>query len=84
VKTYPERVETEIHIFGKTRFAPCDACQAHKKLKGECRIQDGFQELRDKWLDADAIIYSASRTHKAELITSDQHLKGLQGVTFIG
>ena len=63
VKTYPERVETEIHIFGKTRFAPCDACQAHKKLKGECRIQDGFQELRDKWLDADAIIYSLPVYH---------------------
>lgn len=29
---------------------------------------------------ADAIIYSAARNHKAELITSDQHLKGLEGV----
>jgi len=32
---------------------------------------------------ADAIIYSAARIHKAELVTSDQHLKGLEGVTFI-
>jgi len=32
---------------------------------------------------ADAVIYSAARIHKAELITSDQHLKGLEGVTFI-
>jgi predicted nucleic acid-binding protein len=40
--------------------------------------------LKEDLAMADAIIYSASRTHKAELITSDQHLKGLQGVTFIG
>lgn len=32
---------------------------------------------------ADAIIYSAARSSKAELITSDQHLKGLEGVRFI-
>ena len=32
---------------------------------------------------ADAVIYSAARTHKAELITSDQHLKDLQGVKFV-
>jgi predicted nucleic acid-binding protein len=31
----------------------------------------------------DAIIYSASRTHKAELITNDIHLKGLEGRMFI-
>jgi len=32
---------------------------------------------------ADAIVCSAARSHRAELITSDQHLKGLEGVTFI-
>jgi len=32
---------------------------------------------------ADAIIYSAARTHKADLITSGQHLKDLENVTFI-
>jgi predicted nucleic acid-binding protein len=32
---------------------------------------------------ADAIIHSAARTHKADLITSDQHLKDLENVTFI-
>lgn len=32
---------------------------------------------------ADAIIYSAAETHKAQLITSDQHLKNLESVTFI-
>ncbi len=32
---------------------------------------------------ADAIIYSGAKTHKAELITSDQHLKDLESVTFV-
>jgi multimeric flavodoxin WrbA len=63
VKAYPNRVTAETYIFGHTSFAPCDACQAHIKLKGECRIQDGFQELRDKWLDAEAIIYSVPVYH---------------------
>jgi predicted nucleic acid-binding protein len=31
----------------------------------------------------DAIIYSAAKIHNAELITSDQHLRDLDTVTFI-
>ena len=31
---------------------------------------------------ADAIIYATARFHHAELITSDSHFEGLQGVTF--
>jgi multimeric flavodoxin WrbA len=62
-KEYPERVETQIYTFGQTPFAPCDACGAHKRLNGECRIQDGFQDLRDKWLEAEAIIYSVPVYH---------------------
>ena len=63
VKAYPERVNTDMYFFSHTPIAPCDACQAHKRLKGECRIQDGFQELRNKWLVADAIIYSIPIYH---------------------
>ena len=63
VEEHPERVETDTYLFGQTQFAPCDACQAHKKRRGECRIQDGFQGLRDKWLDADAILYSVPVYH---------------------
>jgi multimeric flavodoxin WrbA len=62
-KAYPGRVKAETYIFGQTPFAPCDACRAHIQLKGECHIKDGFQELRDKWLDADAIIYSVPVYH---------------------
>jgi multimeric flavodoxin WrbA len=43
---------------GRKPLAPCDACGAHKALKGECRIKDAFQEMRDLWLEADVIIYS--------------------------
>lgn len=39
--------------------------------------------LKNDLAMADAIIYSAARTHKAELITSDQHLKDLESVTFV-
>jgi len=63
VAHYPDRVETETYQFGQTPFAPCDACTAHRKLHGECRIRDGFQELRDKWLEADGIIYSVPVYH---------------------
>ena len=63
VKAYPDGVEVETYIFGQTPFAPCDACGAHKRLKGECRLKDGFQELRDQWLEADAIIYSTPVYH---------------------
>jgi multimeric flavodoxin WrbA len=63
VKAYPAGVEIETYTFGQTPFAPCDACGAHKRLKGECRLKDGFQELRDRWLEADAIIYSIPVYH---------------------
>ena len=39
--------------------------------------------LKKELAMADAIIYSAAKTNKAELITSDQHLKDLENVTFI-
>jgi predicted nucleic acid-binding protein len=39
--------------------------------------------LKENLAMADAIIYSTARSHKAELITSDQHLKNLDNVTFI-
>jgi len=32
---------------------------------------------------ADAVIYASARKHKAELVTSDNHFEGLQGVTYL-
>ncbi len=55
-----DAVPTEVKRFhlGKKPLAPCDACMAHKALKGECRIKDAFQEMRDLWIDADVILYA--------------------------
>jgi multimeric flavodoxin WrbA len=57
-------VKTELYtIGGKGKsFAPCDSCFSCVRT-GECRIKDSFQELRDKWLAADAIIYSVPVYH---------------------
>jgi multimeric flavodoxin WrbA len=57
-------VETEVYsIGGKGKsFAPCDSCYSCVRT-GECRIKDSFQELRDKWLAADVIIYSVPVYH---------------------
>ncbi len=61
--TAPEIVETELYsISGKT-FHPCDSCHQCEKL-GHCRkTDDDFAELRDKWLAADAVIYSVPVYH---------------------
>lgn len=57
-------VKTELYtIGGKGKsFAPCDSCFSCVRT-GECRVKDSFQELRDKWLAADAIIYSVPVYH---------------------
>jgi len=61
--TAPEIVKTELYsISGKT-FHPCDSCHQCEKL-GHCRkTDDDFAELRDKWLAADAVIYSVPVYH---------------------
>ncbi len=57
-------VEAETYsIKGKT-FKPCIHCYAcQDKLNGECAIKDDFQELRNKWVEADVIIYSVPVYH---------------------
>jgi predicted nucleic acid-binding protein len=39
--------------------------------------------LRESLAMADAIAYSTGKTYSAELVTSDPHLKGLEGTRFI-
>ncbi|MBI4322272.1 MAG: flavodoxin family protein [Chloroflexi bacterium] len=56
-------VEVELYRISGKKYVPCDACFSCKKLGGECRWKDDFQELRDKWLAADAIIYSVPVYH---------------------
>lgn len=55
-------VESELYAIGGKTFAPCDSCYTCSE-RGECRVQDDFQELRDKWFAADAIIYSVPVYH---------------------
>ena len=60
----PDTVNAELFsIAGKT-YKPCDGCdQCHQRL-GYCKtINDDFAELRDKWIAADAIIYSVPIYH---------------------
>ena len=56
-------VETELYAFSGKTFQPCDSCHQCEEL-GFCWIaDDDFAELRDKWLDADAVIYSVPVYH---------------------
>ncbi|MBM3133742.1 MAG: flavodoxin family protein [Chloroflexi bacterium] len=55
-------VDFEVYQIGTKVIAPCDSCYTCAKT-GECHIQDDFQELRDKWGEADAIIYSIPVYH---------------------
>lgn len=62
-KVNPKSVKTEIYsIKGKT-FHPCIACSYCVKHEGQCIHRDDFEELRDKWLKADVILYSVPVYH---------------------
>lgn len=60
----PGRLSQEYYTVRGKNIGPCIACsRCIEKLAGECSIQDDFQELRDKWLAADIIIYSVPVYH---------------------
>lgn len=54
----PDTVDAQAYSLAGKQIAPCIACDRCSKT-GKCATEDDFQELRDKWLAADAIIYSA-------------------------
>ena len=60
----PGHVETELYATSGKLYKPCDSCnQCHEQL-GYCRqMDDDFAELRDKWIGADAVIYSIPVYH---------------------
>ena len=60
----PGAVETELYSTSGKLYKHCDSCdQCHERL-GYCRqTDDDFAELRDKWIEADAIIYSIPVYH---------------------
>ncbi len=58
----PDIIETEMVSFRGRRINPCIhclACLVHKK----CIIRDDFEYFMNKWLEADAIIYSVPTFH---------------------
>jgi multimeric flavodoxin WrbA len=57
------RLKVKIFSFHGKRFSPCEHCSGCVRTKGECVIKDDFQELRDKWVDSDIIIYSVPVYH---------------------
>jgi len=56
------RVETDLYSFAGKKIGPCVSCFRCEDL-GDCATRDDFQELRDAWLAADAIIYSVPVYH---------------------
>lgn len=59
----PHEVEVEKYCIVGKKFAPCLSCFRCVDLKGECVQKDSFQELRDKWVAADVVIYSIPVYH---------------------
>jgi len=58
----PEAVESELYSLAGKDIAPCISCFRCSEL-GDCAIEDDFQDLRDRWVAADAIIYSVPVYH---------------------
>lgn len=52
----------EIYTFVGKKISPCLHCSSCKR-EGECIIKDDFQDLRNKWISADVIIYSVPVYH---------------------
>jgi multimeric flavodoxin WrbA len=58
-----KKVETEFYSLRGNIFQPCRACSYCGKNSGRCAIKDDFEELREKWLAADVILYSVPIYH---------------------
>jgi multimeric flavodoxin WrbA len=61
----PEIVETELYSLAGKQYRGCTMCLKCLESAGECvsNSKDGLPELRDKWLEADVIIYSIPVYH---------------------
>jgi multimeric flavodoxin WrbA len=61
----PDRIKIQEYSFKGKKFSPCIACFKcnEKKHLGECIFKDDFQDLRDQWIDSNAIIYSVPVYH---------------------
>ncbi len=61
-QTAPDRVRSELYSIAGKEMGPCVSCFRCADL-GDCAIEDDFHELRDKWAEADALIYSVPVYH---------------------
>jgi len=60
----PDLVETELYSAAGKVFEPCDSCDMCHDELGYCKITgDNFDELRDLWIEADAVLYSVPVYH---------------------
>jgi multimeric flavodoxin WrbA len=51
-------VESTTYSFHKRKFEGCTGCLSCYRNGGKCILQDDFEELRQMWIKADAIVYS--------------------------
>jgi len=58
-----DRIHAEIVGISDFKIEPCVSCYTCGSREGNCFIEDGFAQLRDKWAAADAIIYSIPVYH---------------------
>ena len=56
-------VKIEKYLFKGKEFKPCIGCGYCGKNEGKCVHNDDFAELKNKWLQADVIIYSLPVYH---------------------
>jgi multimeric flavodoxin WrbA len=57
-----KEAEIDVYTFDGKTFSGCTHCYGCRK-KGNCVIQDDFQDLAERWMAADAIIYSVPVYH---------------------
>lgn len=55
-------IEIDIYTFDKKTFSGCIHCYGCRK-KGTCVVEDDFQDLAQRWMTADIIIYSVPVYH---------------------
>ena len=58
-----QELSIETYYMRGKKYSGCVNCFKCADLNGECVIKDDFQELRDKWVAADVIIYSIPVYH---------------------
>jgi multimeric flavodoxin WrbA len=59
----PDFVETEQYSLAGKQYKGCLMCLQCLESGGECVHEDGLPELRDKWVQADVVLYSIPVYH---------------------